>query len=225
MSNDGAPSGAERYRVPVGEGRSERVIKNSTFIATVGPAADLAAAEAFIAKVRAEFPDASHHAWAYRLTGGPQGLVASSDDGEPGGTAGRPMLAVLQGSGLVEVVAVGTRYFGGTKLGTGGLVRAYSGVVREALAVLPVEERVLHRLARISADYGTFGQLQRLLPRYGVRLEEITYTEGVSMLLAVPCDRWEAVSRLVSDVTNGSVDLERCQVGARYDVVTSEPTR
>jgi uncharacterized YigZ family protein len=227
MSNDGtpaAPPGVERYRVPVGEARSESVIKNSTFIGSIGHAEDMGAAEAFIVRVRREFPDASHHAWAYHITGGPQALIGSSDDGEPGGTAGRPMLAVLEGSGLAEVVAVGTRYFGGTKLGPGGLVRAYSGVVREALAALPTEERVLHRLARIRADYALFGHLQYLLPKQGVRIEGEDYTERVSMVLAVPYDRWGAVARLLSELTSGGIDLTRCQVGARYDVVASEPT-
>lgn len=224
MSNDGAPAGAERYRVPAGVARSESVIKNSTFIGTVGRAADVAAAEAFIAQVRAEFPDASHHAWAYRLSAGPQGLIGSSDDGEPGGTAGRPMLAVLEGSGLVEVVAVGTRYFGGTKLGTGGLVRAYSGAVRDALITLPVEELVLHRLARISVDYGLYSNLQYLLSKQDVGIKDAEFAERVSMVLAVPYDRWDAVARLLSELSNGRIDLARCRVGERYDVLSSERT-
>ena len=217
-----APSRVERYRVPAGVARSESVIKNSTFIGTVGRAEDVAAAEALIARVRAEFPDASHNAWAYRLTAGPQGLIGSSDDGEPGGTAGRPMLAVLEGSGLLEIVAVGTRYFGGTKLGTGGLVRAYSGVVREALTELPVEERVLHHLARITVDYGLYGNLQDLLPRQGVTMEDLQFAERVSMLLGVPYDRWDAVARLLGELTNGAIALDRCRVGERYDAIPLE---
>ncbi len=222
MTKEGGPVGPERYRVPAGVARSESVIKNSTFIGTIGRAEDVAAAEAFVERVRAEFPDASHNAWAYRITGGPQGLIGSSDDGEPGGTAGRPMLAVLEGSGLLEIVAVGTRYFGGTKLGTGGLVRAYSGAVREALAELAVEVRVLHRLARITVDYGLYGNLQYLLPRDGVIMEDPAFAERVSMLLAVPYDRWDAVARRLSELTNGDIDLERCRVGERYDVVSLE---
>jgi uncharacterized YigZ family protein len=225
MSNDSTPSAApkaERLRVPTGVARSESVIKNSIFIGTVGRAEGVAAAEAFIAAVRAEFPDASHNAWAYRLSAGPQGLIGSSDDGEPGGTAGRPMLAVLEGSGLVQVVAVGTRYFGGTKLGTGGLVRAYGGAVREALLDLPVEELVLHRLARVSVDYGLYGNLQYLLAKQSAIVEDPQFTERVSMVLAVPYDRWDAVARLLSDLTSGSIDLDRCQIGERYGVL-AEP--
>lgn len=227
MSNDSTPTApprAERLRVPAGVARSESVVKNSTFIGTAGRAEDVPVAEAFIARVRAEFPDASHHAWAYRISAGPQSLIGSSDDGEPGGTAGRPMLAVLEGSGLVEVVVVGTRYFGGTKLGTGGLVRAYSGAAREALAALLTEERVLHRLARIHVDYSLYGNLQYLLPKEGVRIEDASFAERVSMALAVPYDRWDAVARLLGELTSGGIDLERCRVGERYDVVASERT-
>jgi len=215
----------ERFRVPAREARSESVVKKSTFIGTIGRAESVGAAEAFIARVRSEFPDANHHAWAYRITGGPQGVIGSSDDGEPGGTAGRPMLSVLEASGLVQAVAVATRYFGGTKLGPGGLVRAYSGVVREALAVLPVEERVLHRLARITVDYGLYGNLQYLLLRHGVTMEDPQFADRVSMLLAVPYDRWDAVARLLSELTSGGIGLARCQVGVRYDVAASEPAQ
>lgn len=222
MSSDGTPRGAsrvERYRVPAGSARSEIEIKNSVFFGTVDRARDVRAVEAVIARVRAEFPDANHHAWAYRLSLGPQGLIGSSDDGEPGGTAGRPMLAILEGSGLVEVVAVGTRYFGGIKLGTGGLVRAYGGVVREALLALPSEELVLHRRVRFGVDYGLYGALQYLLPRQNVRVEEEAFAERVTLTLAIPYDRWDEMARQVREMTNGQVDLEHCQVGEGYDVV------
>jgi len=124
------------YRIPAGEGQSELVVKNSVFVGTVGHAPTVEGAEAFITTIKTRYPDANHHAWAFVIDGGPQGAFGSSDDGEPGGTAGRPMLAVLQGSGILQVVVVGTRYWGGIKLGTGGLVRAYSVVAREALKAL-----------------------------------------------------------------------------------------
>jgi len=222
MSSDETSRGTppvERYRVPAGVARSEIEVKNSIFIGTVDRARDVRAAEAVIARVRAEFPDANHHAWAYRLSGGPQGLIGSSDDGEPGGTAGRPMLAILEGSGLVEVVAVGTRYFGGTKLGTGGLVRAYGGVVREALAALSVQELVLHRVVRFDVEYALYGTLQYLLPRLDVRVVEEAFADRVTLQLAIPYHRWDEMVRQVRELTNGQVDLARRQVGERYDVV------
>ncbi|NLG49373.1 MAG: YigZ family protein [Chloroflexi bacterium] len=205
-----------RYRIPVGEAEGQLEVKNSVFIGTAGHAADVEAAQAFIQRVREAYPDANHHAWAYRLTPGPQALIGSSDDGEPGGTAGRPMLAILEGSGLVEVVVVGTRYFGGIKLGTGGLVRAYSAAAREALQSLPTQELVLHRLARITIDYSLYGTLQYTLPRYGVRIEDEQFTENVTLVLVVPYDRTEQVAALLREWTNGQIALEEMWFEERY---------
>src|SRR5512136_3037013 len=135
-----------RYPVPAGSARVEETILRSRFIASAAPAATVEEARAFVAALRAEFSDATHNCYAY--VAGPPGSTAQvgmSDDGEPGGTAGRPMLAVLLGSGVGDLVAVVTRFFGGTKLGTGGLVRAYSGGVKAALAQLPLQEKVSRR--------------------------------------------------------------------------------
>ncbi len=135
-----------RYPIPAGRARVEEVILRSRFITTAGPAANVDEAKAFIAEMRAEFADATHNCYAFAA--GPPGSTAMagmSDDGEPGGTAGRPMLAVVLGSGLGDLVVVVTRYYGGTKLGTGGLVRAYSGGVKAVLDVLPVREKVTYR--------------------------------------------------------------------------------
>lgn len=205
-----------RYRVPAGEAQSELTIKNSVFIGNIGHAADVEAAQAFIERIRAKYPDANHHAWAYRIAHGPQGLIGSSDDGEPGGTAGRPMLAVLEGSGLCEVVVVGTRYFGGVKLGTGGLVRAYSGAARAALDQLATVERVLHHAARITIDYTLYGNLQYLLPRHGVKIEDAVFADRVTMLVAVPHERVSEVTTLLNELSNGQIALDACWVEDRY---------
>jgi uncharacterized YigZ family protein len=143
-----------RYPVPAGRARVEEVISRSRFITTAGPAASVDEAKAFIAAVRAEFPDATHNCYAFAA--GPPGSTAMagmSDDGEPSGTAGRPMLAVVLGSGVGDLAVVVTRYFGGTKLGTGGLVRAYSGGVKAVLAELPLREKVTLATALLSAAY------------------------------------------------------------------------
>ncbi len=218
VTSDGLPATQPlaRYRVPSGEAQSELVIKNSVFIGNIGHAANVEAAQAFVERIRAKYPDANHHAWAYRITPGPQGLIGSSDDGEPGGTAGRPMLAVLEGSGLCEVAAVGTRYFGGIKLGTGGLVRAYGGVAREALQQLVTVERVLHHLACITIDYTLYGNLQYLLPRREVKIEDTAFTDRVTMLLAVPHERVAEVAAMLSELTNGQVILGEHWVEDRY---------
>jgi len=200
----------ERYQVPNGTATAELVIKNSRFIGTVGRVQDSAAAHAFVAGVAQRYPDASHHAWAYRLSDGPQGEIGSSDDGEPGGTAGRPMLAVLEGAGLVQVAAVGTRYFGGIKLGTGGLVRAYRAAAREALARTPCEERVWHRLAALQVNYDEYGSLRHVLPSLGVQVRAESFAERVALELAVPYAALEQVSALLRDVTRGRLALEEC---------------
>ncbi|MBN1151873.1 MAG: YigZ family protein, partial [Dehalococcoidia bacterium] len=135
-----SPPTALRLAIPDGEASAEIVVKNSIFIGTVAHAQDAEQARAHVTRVTERYPAANHHAWAFVISGGPQAEIGSSDDGEPGGTAGRPMLAGLQGQGLVQAVAVGTRFFGGIKLGTGGLVRAYSDCVRQALQQLPLAE-------------------------------------------------------------------------------------
>jgi uncharacterized YigZ family protein len=120
----------DRYTIPARETRAEIKVVNSRFVATVAPVFSVDAAKAFIARVRREFADATHNVPAYLIGHGASVIAHCNDDGEPSGTAGRPALAVLRGSGLGDVAVVVTRYFGGTKLGTGGLVRAYSGAVR-----------------------------------------------------------------------------------------------
>jgi len=124
----------ERYPIPAAETRVEIQVLNSRFIATAAPAFSVDEARAFIARVRAEMPGASHHVPAYVVGHGASVIAHSSDDGEPSGTAGRPALAVLHGADIGDVVIVITRYFGGTKLGTGGLVRAYSAAAARAAA-------------------------------------------------------------------------------------------
>ena len=116
---------SNRYRLPARETRTEIKVKNSIFIATAAPVFTVAEAKAFVGRIKMEFADATHNVPAYLVGFGTTVTAHCSDDGEPSGTAGRPMLAVLQGSGLGDVAVVVTRYFGGTKLGTGGLVRAY----------------------------------------------------------------------------------------------------
>ena len=211
------PAPAERYITPAGTAEAELVIKNSTFIGTAGPAEDAAAAATLIATVRARYPDANHHAWAYRLRGpSGQAEIGSSDDGEPGGTAGRPMLAVLEGSGIEDVVVVGTRHFGGIKLGTGGLVRAYAAAAREALKGLPTEERILHEVYAFSVDYARYGALRYLFPQHGVRVEEEAFGERVTLRVAIPVAARAAIAEALREMTNGEVTLAGEPEDRRY---------
>ena len=197
------------YCVPVGEGQSELVIKNSVFVGTVGPATTAADARSFIAQVAELYSDANHNAWAYKIDPGPSGEIGSSDDDEPGGTAGRPMLAVLEGSGLCQVVAVVTRYFGGVKLGTGGLVRAYGGAVRQALTTVPSEERRLHHMADITIDYAQYGHLRYLLPQYEVVTRDTHFADAVTLSLAIPHTRLGDLAETLRELSNGQVTLDQ----------------
>jgi uncharacterized YigZ family protein len=178
-------------RVPAGEATSELRELGSRFFAFLGPAPDAAAAQAFVEALRRRFPDATHHCFAWRA--GDPLVERSGDDGEPAGTAGPPMLAALRAAGLTGVVAVVVRWFGGTKLGKGGLVRAYGGAVREALERLPVRvERARVRLL-VAAPPGQAGALRRLLRPGEVELVAERWGEAVELELAVVVERREEV--------------------------------
>ncbi|GAP06521.1 uncharacterized protein, YigZ family [Anaerolinea thermolimosa] len=159
--------------VPFETARIEMVVEKSKFIATAGPAFSVEEARSSIQNIRNEFPDATHHVPAFIIGHGAGVTMHCSDDGEPSGTAGRPILAVLQGSGLGDIWIVVTRYFGGIKLGTGGLVRAYSEAAKEVLAVLPVAEKVVVSDVMMTIPYSLFERTRKLIEEFqGVILDE-----------------------------------------------------
>jgi uncharacterized YigZ family protein len=145
-----------RYLIPASEVRTEFMVVNSRFIATAAPVFNTTQAKTFVKRIRSEYKDASHNVPVYVIGHGSSVIAHCSDDGEPSGTAGRPALAVLQGSGIGDVGAVITRYFGGTKLGTGGLVRAYSEAVRQILRILPLAEKVSTVTVMMVVPYSWF---------------------------------------------------------------------
>lgn len=197
-----------RYPVPASAHRVEQEISRSRFITTVARAGTVAEATEIIRGVRAEFADATHNCWAYVI--GPPGDTAHigmSDDGEPRGTAGRPMLNVLLHGGVGDVVAVVTRYYGGTKLGTGGLVRAYSGGVQLALSSLPVTERIDYAHLRVVIGYASLAALQQLLPLYGADVVSHVFEVDVRMELRVPQPRLDDFCAAVLDATRGQAVL------------------
>lgn len=204
-------SPSDRYLVPGGRQRVTEEIQRSRFITTVAPAGTIADATEFIREVSAEFADATHNCWAYVV--GPPGSTARigmSDDGEPHGTAGRPMLHVLLHSDLGDVAAVVTRYYGGQKLGTGGLVRAYSGGVQAALAALPRAERVELLQATLTVDYPNLQTVQQLLAAGEAEIVAQQYLERVSFQLRLPRGRLEELRDRIMDATRGQslVELE-----------------
>ncbi len=200
---------AQRYPIPARRHRVEEEIRRSRFITTVDCAPTVEDARAFIQDIRAEFPDATHNVWAYLV--GPPGSTARagySDDGEPHGTAGRPAYTVLLHSGVGDIVAVITRYFGGTKLGKGGLVRAYSGGVKLALETLPLAERRAMMDVDVILPYAFVTPLQRMLPDYEAEALAEDYGADVSYRLRLPQERVAAFSEALIGLTNGAALIE-----------------
>ncbi len=186
------------YTAPAGESRAEIREKGSRFLAVIGPAADEAAAKARLAALERELPDATHHCWAWRLGSPPR--ERSSDAGEPAGTAGMPMLQVLRGAGLSDVMAVVVRWFGGTKLGKGGLARAYAAAVREALSGLSMAARVPTARIAVEIPYEKVGAVKRLLRPPEVELEAEEYSASARLRLAIHEDRLEALREALADL-------------------------
>jgi len=195
-----------RYRIPARETRIEMRVVNSRFIATAAPVFTVGEAKAFVARVRDEFADASHNVPVYLVGHGASVVAHCGDDGEPSGTAGRPALAVLRGSDLGDVAVVVTRYFGGTKLGTGGLVRAYSGAVREVLAALPRAERVPTHTALIAVRYNLFERARLAVASHGGSVVSEEFAGDVTMTVRFPVERFAAFQSALQELSAGKVE-------------------
>ncbi|HEX4952615.1 MAG TPA: YigZ family protein [Thermoanaerobaculia bacterium] len=185
-------------RVPARAAEAELREKGSVFLAQVRPVEERAAAEAFLEEVRARHPDATHHCFAWRL--GPVPEERSSDAGEPMGTAGMPMLQVLRGAGLTQVVAVVVRWFGGVKLGKGGLARAYARALRLALEGMPVVERLARVEVSLRLPYEKIGAVKRLLRPPEVELVDEEYGAEARLVLSVVEPRREALLAALADL-------------------------
>jgi uncharacterized YigZ family protein len=200
------------YPVPSHEIRREFIISNSHFISTLTPVFSVEEAKAFIQRIKAEFLDASHNVPLYIIGHGDSEIAHCSDAGEPSGTAGRPALAVLRGSGLGDVAVVVTRYFsgakGGTKLGTGGLVRAYSEAVRLVVESVPRAEKVLTHTIMLVFPY-TYLERVRLLvaSQSGAVLDE-EFAADVTLTTQLRVDRLPAFQASLNDLTKGKVQAE-----------------
>lgn len=186
---------------PVG---AEVEVRRSRFIAVAIPVADREAALAEVARLRAEHPDANHVCWAL-LAGGHSGM---SDDGEPSGTAGRPILEVLRHHDLDGVLAAVVRYFGGVKLGAGGLVRAYTDAIAAALVDAPVVERVPETQLTVLAEYGDAERIRRWADGEGHETGDAEYGEAVRFTLRLPTAAADAARDAVRDLTQGRADIE-----------------
>jgi uncharacterized YigZ family protein len=196
------------YPVPAHEIRKELTISNSRIISTLSPAFSVEEAKAFILRIKTEFPDALHNVPLYIIGHGDSETAHCSDAGEPSDTAGRPALAVLRGSGLGDVAVVVTRYFGGTRLGTGGLVRAYSEAVRLVVESVPRAEKVLTHIVMLVFPY-TYLERVRLLvaSQTGMVLDE-AFTVDVTLTARLAVEKLPAFQASLSDLTKGKVRAE-----------------
>ncbi|MEV4993644.1 YigZ family protein [Streptomyces niveus] len=196
----------EQYRTVARRGVHETEVNRSRFICALAPAATEREAQDFVADVRREHPTASHNCFAY-VIGADASVQKASDDGEPGGTAGAPMLQMLVRRDVRYVVAVVTRYYGGVKLGAGGLIRAYGGAVGEALDALGTVTRQRYRLATIIVDHHRAGKLENELRATGRAVRDVRYAEIVTIGIGLPDSDVDAFRAWLADSTAGTAVL------------------
>ena len=194
------------YRTIYQGGEDEIVEKKSRFIASVIPVENEEEALEFIEKTKKQYWDARHNCFAYVI--GERGqLQRCSDDGEPNGTAGKPMLDVLLGNELRNVAVVVTRYFCGTLLGTGGLVRAYSQAVKAGLQASVMITKILGVKLHIETDYTTFGKIQYILAQRELKILDTVYTDKVELEVLIPKTELEQVMHAITEGTNAQADM------------------
>ena len=187
---------------------SEETIKKSRFITLLAHTDGVEAARAFVQQVKAEHPAARHHCWAW-VAGAPDDsqLLGFSDDGEPSGTAGKPMLAQLMGSEIGEITAVVVRYYGGIMLGTGGLVKAYGGGVQQGLKQLARVRKVPLQRFHLQCDYAQLKDIGRLLQRFEGEIVESQFLDRIDLTLALPQRQLSGFSQSLSDFSRGTLVL------------------
>ena len=196
------------YLVPAETISVEQEIKKSRFITTIGRASSTDEAKTFIDDVSSKYSDASHNCYAF-IAGDPEGTmeVGMSDDGEVPGTAAKPMMQLLKHRNIGEVVVVVTRYFGGTKLGTGGLVRAYSDSVQTAIEGLTLEERVEIKDGSLDFPYSNEGDIRHIFDELNVKIKDVSYTQNVTMKISAPEHNAEQLENRIADLTSGEVKI------------------
>jgi uncharacterized YigZ family protein len=194
------------YFTIAAQGSAEIVVSRSRFLCTLERVDDEISARSVIEQARREHWNARHHCSAFVL-GPDRSIERSNDDGEPPGTGGAPMLEVLRGRELSDVVAVVTRWFGGTLLGTGGLGRAYADAVRAALDVTTLVQRVEQELCEVTVDLAAAGRLEHELRSRGTKVLNIDYTDVATLSLAVPAIAVPIAEEIVAELTEGEAEL------------------
>ena len=194
------------YFIPAGPGEAEFTEKRSRFLGHIRHVDSEEEAKAFVNQIKKEHYDARHNCWCYLIKDGP---VRYSDDGEPQGTAGMPVLDVLRKNDCVDAIIVVVRYFGGTLLGTGGLVRAYQKATQEGLAHSTVIEKQQGRQITIATDYNGLGKLQYLVAKNGITTMDTRYTDSVELDVMCPLDTLDRFLAEVIEATSGKADIDR----------------
>jgi uncharacterized YigZ family protein len=199
---------SDGYLLPAEEVRRELTVSNSRFIACLAPVPSVEEAKAFVARIRKEFADATHNVPAYLIGGGNSVIEYCSDDGEPSGTAGRPALAVLRGSGLGDIGVVVTRYFGGTLLGKGGLVRAYTEATQLVVQAVSRARRVTVHLVVLALPYPLLERVRLLATRHNGQITDETFAADVTMTLRFPVDEFSDFQAALQELSSGSLQGE-----------------
>lgn len=198
------------YLVPKCQARSEYRASNSRFIATLARVSSTDEARAFIQSIRSEMPDASHHVYAFKVGYGSSVSEGMSDDGEPSGTSGPPVLAVLRGADIGDAVIVVTRYFGGTKLGTGGLVSAYKGAAKAVLNDAKMEPKIDWVTMKIVIPYNMAQPLRSIVEHFEGVLDQEDFGAEITWTLKIPEEAVEAFCAQVKDATAGRIIPKPC---------------
>jgi len=198
----------DRYLIPAGRSQIELVILRSRFISTADYTPTVEAAKAFIAEISQTYADASHNVYAFAVGFGATVTHGMTDDGEPSGTAGKPTLAVVKGSGLGDVTVVTTRYFGGTKLGTGGLVKAYTESAQLVLSEIPRLEKIEKQTLTFAIPYNLYERVKRLIDRHDGQLETEEFGVDIAMQLIMPQSEVDSFAAALTELSAGRIMLD-----------------
>ncbi|AYA42263.1 IMPACT family protein [Xenorhabdus nematophila] len=196
------------YLIPAASVSFTEEIKKSRFITLLEHTSGVDEAKLFIQSIKEHYPDARHHCWAF-VAGAPDDSqqLGFSDDGEPTGTAGKPMIAQLIGSGVGEITAVSVRYFGGIKLGTGGLVKAYGNGVQQALKLLGTEYKVPQKLYQLRCEYSHISMVEQLLQQFSGQVIASDYAENVTLQISLPATLVGEIGDKLRDLSRGVLSL------------------
>ena len=195
---------SDEYRTVSGEYCHETKVHGSRFIATVMPSSTKSEAEEFIGRLKNHFHDATHNCYAYRC-GTDANQFRVNDDGEPGGTAGKPILAAIDKRGLTDVVVVVTRYFGGTKLGVGGLIRAYGDAAEKVLSSSTIVTRYLYDVIHVAFPHAYIGAVMHVASMCNAKIADTQYDEEVHLTMEVRRSKCEELRTLLLNNTNGNI--------------------